>query len=112
LSGLIRYIAVDSRAYKGPASAIEEGPNGQKFVTAPDGYKYLLVDTGKSDTLTEPFLFVSINVADLGKSKKVGNLEECFVLLAAHYREINIDTIYVWWWPVLLGVWRVVTVLY
>lgn len=41
-------------------------------MAAPDGYKYLLVDTGAAAPPKEPFLFVSIHVSDLEKSKKVG----------------------------------------
>ena len=44
---------------------------GRKFVAAPDGYKYMLVDTGATAPPAEPFLFVSIHVSDLAKSKKV-----------------------------------------
>ena len=50
-------------------------------MAAPDGYKYMLVDTGATAPPTEPFLFVSIHVSDLAKSKKVrGGWEVCIYL--------------------------------
>lgn len=67
----LRYIAIDAAAYKGPADKVQTDAEGRKFVAAPDGYKYLLVDTGAAAAPKEPFLFVSIHVSDLAKSKKV-----------------------------------------
>ena len=37
---------MDATAYKGPAASIQTDKDGRKFVVSPDGYKYLLVDTG------------------------------------------------------------------
>lgn len=67
----LRYIAIDAAAYKGPADQVQADVQGRKFVAAPDGYKYMLVDTGATAPPAEPFLFVSIHVSDLAKSKKV-----------------------------------------
>jgi len=77
----LRYIAMDAAAYQGPADKVEADAAGRKFVTAPDGYKYLLVDTGAKAVPKEPFLFVSIHVSDLETSKKVGGWVSCCWLL-------------------------------
>jgi glutaredoxin len=70
----LRHIAVDSKAWKGPEEevVVEKGEGGRerRFVVSPDGYKYLLVDTGSKEVPKEPFLFVSVHVADVEKSKK------------------------------------------
>lgn len=36
-----RHIAMDARAYKGQSNAVETDKDGRRFVTAPDGYKYV-----------------------------------------------------------------------
>lgn len=70
----LRHIAVDSKAWKGPEKevVVEKGEGGVKrrFAVSPDGYRYLLVDTGCEEVPSEPFLFVSVHVADVEKSKK------------------------------------------
>jgi catechol 2,3-dioxygenase-like lactoylglutathione lyase family enzyme len=73
----LRYIAIDAAAYKGPADKVETDAAGRKFVASPDGYKYMLVDTGATAAPKEPFLFVSIHVSDLEKSKKVRGCGFC-----------------------------------
>jgi glutaredoxin/predicted enzyme related to lactoylglutathione lyase len=70
----LRHIAVDSKAWKGPEEevVVEKGEGGveRRFVVSPDGYKYLLVNTGNKQVPSEPFLFVSVHVSDVEKSKK------------------------------------------
>jgi len=69
----LRYIAVKKSAFEGAPEAIKKAvyldDAGRQFISSPDGYKYMLVDTeyGRPD---EPFLFVSLHVEDLAKSKK------------------------------------------
>lgn len=67
----LRYIAVrndgfEHRAKLAGVEVVEE--KGQKTVQAPDGYRYLLVDTDQG-VPHEPFLFVSLHVENLARSK-------------------------------------------
>lgn len=67
-----RYIAVRKSALVQGADVqkfggITRDESGREFVASPDGYKYMLVDAGASTT--EPFLFVSVHVANLEQAK-------------------------------------------
>jgi len=64
-----RHIAVDAKAWRGPASQVKV-EDGRRYVKSPDGYSYLLVDTGSASVPSEPFLFVSIHVADVPRSQQ------------------------------------------
>mmetsp|Transcript_3770 Transcript_3770/g.5951 ORF Transcript_3770/g.5951 Transcript_3770/m.5951 type:complete len:291 (-) Transcript_3770:473-1345(-) len=61
-----------------------DSATGNKCVTGPDGYRFMLVDTDQGDS-NEPFLYVSINVSDLTKSKDF----YCNVLGAKVYDEVS-----------------------
>ncbi len=69
-----RHIAIRASAIKtDPATlgypvTVDEA-TGQKMVTGPDGYKFMIVDTNEGDA-NEPFLFVSIHVENLERTKK------------------------------------------
>jgi hypothetical protein len=69
-----RHIAIRASAIKtdpaklGYPVSVDEA-TGQKMVSGPDGYKFMIVDTNEGD-VNEPFLFVSIHVEDLERTKK------------------------------------------
>ena len=65
----LRYIAVSRSAVK-DASAVWRDESGREFVSAPDGYPFLLVDApAPADAAAgDPFLFVSVSVSDLAAS--------------------------------------------
>jgi len=63
----VRNDGFEHRARKAGYPVTEDG--GQKFVTDPDGHKFMLVDTDQGQ-LHEPFLFVSVNVTDVAASAK------------------------------------------
>ncbi|EKX48404.1 hypothetical protein GUITHDRAFT_159506 [Guillardia theta CCMP2712] len=68
----LRYIALRASALKSDPSKLgyktETDPStGNKIVTGPDGYKFMVVDTSEGNK-DEPFLFVSINVQNLDKA--------------------------------------------
>lgn len=72
----LRYLAIKESALKNdPASLgypVSE-VNGDRLVTAPDGYQYLVVSSDKVGNFGqefEPFLFTSIHVKDLAASMK------------------------------------------
>jgi len=69
-----RYIALRASNLKADPATLgypvsTDDATGERLVEGPDGYKYMIVDTDEGDA-KEPFLFVSINVADVAKSTK------------------------------------------
>jgi glutaredoxin 3 len=62
------YIAMRRAAVR-DASGVSRDAEGREYVTAPDGYRFLLVDA-PLPAGGEPFLFASLNVSDLPAARK------------------------------------------
>jgi catechol 2,3-dioxygenase-like lactoylglutathione lyase family enzyme len=68
----LRFIALRKCALQADAGSLgyvieKDRHSGNEVIVGPDGYRFMLVDTSEGDA-SEPFLFVSIHVADLAQA--------------------------------------------